>query len=148
MHKEWMKPSLVINYVWGDESVAEFRISASDGEYAGTTHIYASHDFAVELAERLQSFSRSVSQVVEKTIGEPGGHSYLRLCFRRIHGAGHLRVEVEMEKSTHQDGAHRFRPRVMLSFLFEAAALDTFVGGLRSLGQMCKDSVQLVGREA
>jgi hypothetical protein len=134
---------LKLEHIWEDEWMIELRVSVDDGMFSGTTQIYSSWDALRDLRNRLKGYPRSTDDVVEETLGEPGGYSYLQLRFRCVDGLGHARAEVEMEKSQQQDRSEDFRPKVKLCIPFEAGMMDRFVSQIDALLAAKKGSAQL-----
>ena len=126
----------------------ELRVSANDGLFGGTTHIYTTWEAIRDLRNRLQGFPRTTDDVVEEVVGTLGGYSYLRLRFHCVGGTGRAQAEVEMEKSQQQDGPLDFRPRAKLYVSFKAAAMDEFVSQIDALLAEKKGLARLATHDA
>jgi hypothetical protein len=145
MHEEMRLPNLKLEHIWEDERMIELLVSVDDGLFSGVTQIYSTWGSLRDLRNRLSGFPHSTDEVVEETMGEPGGYSYLRVRFHCTDGVGHARAEVELEKSQQQHGALDFRSKVKLYIPFEAGMMDRFVLQIDALLAAKKGSAQLAG---
>jgi hypothetical protein len=85
---ELMQTGLTIEPVWFDTDVVQYRITASNGAFCGTTHVYALHDSPRAWAEQLAGFPQRASDCRRLTCGassplQAGGFADLQSVAQR-----------------------------------------------------------------
>lgn len=123
-----------IEVVWFDDGVVSLQVSGSNGRFAGSVELYASHDSLPKLAKAIRGFPVSVKDVREFELGTfdetyaGGGTRMQFLCTDKV---GHTAVKIKM----------RTDPRTLLGqtesavFLIEVepAGIDNFVRQLDNM---------------
>jgi hypothetical protein len=130
-----MTSKLQIRKVWSDQDVCELEVIASDGQFAGTTRVYADRDEPRGLANALDGFPRDSADCREYVLGAFGPNSAgggIAIRFFCADLAGHAITDIQIEDSREVAGILR---TVQLALTFEAAAMDRFILGLRIVSE-------------
>jgi len=128
-----MEAGFQLTVIWGDADVTRIRVSAWNGLFGGTADVYVGIGRLGEAAAQLEGFPKDPSDVREVIFGAfgpeyAGGGVSMRLhC---VDGAGHSSVDSRIESD--YDSLRKAQSAV-LSLPIEAAAVDSFVEGLRCL---------------
>ncbi|MEG9434770.1 hypothetical protein JAO29_01040 [Edaphobacter sp. HDX4] len=126
--KGMMKRGLLIKLIWRDNDIVEARVSASNGEFAGTADMYLSYGALKELAEGLRSFPTASADARDVEIGDldnnGSGGATVRLYM--VDRAGHMAITLTLLAGTLR-GTGQI---VTMHSAIEAAAVDDFVSEL------------------
>src|ERR1700733_3842363 len=126
---------VAISVIYSDTSLLEFRVSASNGAFAGQTKIYASLDEPLQIAAALEGFPRTHTDTREVMVGVFGcgrGGGALQLKFYCVNQSAHAFVTAQIESDPLRSETLQ---SACLTFRIEAAGVDTFVADLRRLGR-------------
>jgi hypothetical protein len=119
---------------WWDQDIVEFRVTSSNGYFAGWAKIYVGHDVLAQLAERLKGFPSSTSDSRDFELGtfDPkyadGG---LRMHFYCLDSVGHAAVEIKIRGDRCE--ALGEVESVALRIPIEAAGVDRFIAQVRAM---------------
>lgn len=122
---------LQLTAVWDDPDMIELRVSAGNGGFSGSTHVYVGLDELSQAASSLAGFPRSPDDRRQLSWGSEDAASHLglvQLAFRCRDRTGHPVVDVQLVSS--DMGEDPPGQSVRLSVPFEAASLDAFVAEL------------------
>ena len=122
-----------VEVVWSDTDIFEIRVSAWNGSFGGSADVYVAIGGLKEAAAKLEGFPRSASDSRELVFGGFGKEwagGAVNMRFYCPDAAGHAFVVAKIESD--HDKTHGAQS-VVLFVPIEAAAVDTFVEGLRRL---------------
>lgn len=128
-----MEAGFKFEEIYRDGDVLEVRVIGWNGAFGGVANVYVGIGRLGEVATLLQGFPSSVTDDREFTLGAFGGEfagGGVSLRFRTCGGAAQVVVESRIEADS--DSAAP-RQSVVLIMPTEAAAIDSFVEGLRSI---------------
>lgn len=128
-----MNCSILITIVDPDLDYLGLEIRAGNGQFAGSTRVYAGLEELSDFADEISRFPRDCRDQRKHEFGSrdlsmAGG--YCRVSFRCLDQAAHVGVDVMIDDKSPDAPAS-----VTLSFKTEAAAIDEFVARLRSVEQ-------------
>ncbi|MFZ0639190.1 MAG: hypothetical protein WAN33_07650 [Candidatus Acidiferrales bacterium] len=128
-----MDIGLQFDVIYKAEDLIQVRVSAWNGSFGGTVDIYAGFDCLEEIAAELQGFPASVSDSREIKLGALGPKSAggVEMRFYCTDASGHAYVGCKMDSGILSGKSAQ---SVNLSLPIEAAAVDSFVGELRTVG--------------
>jgi len=128
--------ALRIEVVWSDEDVAEVRVSAFNGRFAGQVDAYVARGRLTQVATDLEGFPRKAGDSRNVIIGAFGPEcagGAARLRFLCVDPAGHARFDAELEAEAHDTAFEGRRECARVMVRFELAAFDRFVAQLKSV---------------
>jgi hypothetical protein len=139
-----IKSGIHLSVLYEDEHLLEFKVRASNGEFAGQVNVYADFDRLSEFADVLGGFPSGREDTREFEMGTfdanyaGGGVGFRFFC---VDSSGHALVEVRLRSGLYSearmsDGATFYIPIV-------AAGIDTFIEGLKRMAANGGDSVFL-----
>ena len=126
-----LERGLTITQAWRDADFCELSVAAFDGEYMGSTSVYASPDEPNALAAAIAGFPRSPDDSREHTLGNFNprlAYGGVRMRFFCVGAAGHCFLDITIE--AHEEVANALRS-VRIVFPFDPGALDEFVAKLQ-----------------
>jgi len=128
------KVGLQFEIIYKDVHLLEIRISAWNGSFGGSANVYVGLDQLTEVAEKLQRFPLSPSDVRELTLGAFGPESAGGAVSMRFYcgdRAGHTYVDSKIESACDPVGKAQ---SVFMTVPIEPAAVDSFIQQLGQLG--------------
>jgi hypothetical protein len=129
-----MRQGLTIKIVDADADYLGIAIHASNERFAGSTRIYAGLAQLSEFADRIAGFPSNPQDERKYEFGtsDPGfTGGWCKLYLRCIDGAGHVRLDIEVEDDDHRHES----ATAQLGFRVLAADIDQFVLKLREVEQ-------------
>ena len=130
-----MPGGLTVEVTSFDDYVVEFRVCASNGNFSGSAHVYATQNTAAEIAKKFAGFPTSRTDVRSIELGTfdkalAGGGARLQLS--TLDELGHCRLLITLRADP------RFGPasggNAEFSVVFEPASLDRFLSSLAGFG--------------
>jgi len=117
-----------IEVVWFDDDVINLRVSGSNGRFAGSVELYASHDSLRQLAKAVRGFPVSTTDVREFELGtfdetEAGGGT--RMQFLCTDNVGHTAVKMNMRTDSRMRQGQT--ETAVFQIWVEPAGIDAFV---------------------
>lgn len=140
-------PKLSIELIWEDVDLEELCITASNGQYCGSARVYFAQGDIAALAETIQGFPKTVSQVEVFEGGQEDGPR-AKLVFRCIDQVGHAVVRVSLADFAYDGSQLPTLNDVNLEMRFEASALDQFCKELEGIAKRAREFAILRGSTA
>ena len=137
-------PQLSIELVSEDTDFQQLRITACNGQYGGSALIYFGHGKIAALAEALQGFPKTSSQVEVFEGGSEDG-SRAKLTFSCKDRVSRAVVTVCLAELTDENAQTGIMNEVKLELRFEAWALDEFCKELEEIGKRLNKRAVLMG---
>lgn len=131
-----MTPSIVIEKVWSDDDLVEFRITTTDGCSLFCVNVYSGHEHLRSLVADLDRFKVQLSGGIFDIEFGKFGPEYAKGAFQaRLHfrsnGRGRLFTTVRAESEWRPFSMTNVASRATLHLTSEPALLDRFIGELR-----------------
>ena len=139
-----MDPKLSIELIWEDVDLEELWITATNGEYCGSTRVYFVQGDVTALAETIHGFPKAVDQVEIFEGGQDNGPR-AKLVFRCLDRVGHAVVRVSLADLAYVNAQLPIMNDVNLEMRFEASALDQFCKELEEVGKRTRTLAILHG---
>ena len=128
-----------VQYLYHDNDILEFKVSAFNGQFAGAAALYVGRDELSRSADGIRGFPKSRSDEREFTWGAFGpkfAGGAARFQIRCIDSALHVQASIRIED------ANGLQSAVVIAAL-EPAAIDNFIPQLRQLEEELGGEVTL-----
>lgn len=123
----------------------ELEITASNGQFFGTTKVYDGNDFLYKFADSLVGFPKTTDSTLFYEAGEKDSYSYFSMRFYSIDNNGHLGVQVKLESNVSTKYRKEEKDKLTLEILTEPCLLDNFVKSLLTLAKEEEGDATLQG---
>jgi hypothetical protein len=137
-------PQLSIELVSEDTGFEQVRITAGNGQYGGSALVNFGHGNIAALAEALQGFPKTSSQVEVFEGGSDEG-SRAKLIFSCKERVSRAVVTVSLVEFADENAQTGIMNEVKLELRYEAWALDEFCKELEAIGKRLKKRAVLMG---
>jgi hypothetical protein len=132
-----LKSFLKLEVIWKDDDMFELEITASNGQFSGTTKVYDGNNSLYNFANSLVGFPKTNDSVLFYEAGRKDSYSYFAMKFYAIEidTVGHLGVQVALEANVPTKYRTEEKDKLTLEILTEPSLLDSFVKSLVWLAQ-------------
>ena len=129
-----MEDGIRIEVVWFDDDVIYLRVSGSNGRFAGSVELYASHDSLPQLAKAVRGFPVSITDIREFELGtfdETYAGGGTRMQFLCTDNVGHAAVKMNMRADPRKWQGQT--ESAVFQIWVEPAGIDDFVRQLDNM---------------
>jgi hypothetical protein len=141
-----MKSFLKLEVVWKDNEMFQLGITASNGQFSGTTKVYEQRHPLYKFAYSLVGFPKTKNDsILFYEAGQKDGCEYFSMRFYTIDDMGHLGVQVTLERDVPTMYRIEEKDKLTLEILTEPGLLDRFVRSLLTLAANEKGQAILEG---
>ena len=113
----------------------ELEITASNGQFSGTTKVYDGNNLLYKFAESLVGFPKTTDSNLLYEVGEKDSYSYFSMRLYPIDNIGHLGVQVTLESNVATKYRQEEKDKLTLEILTEPTLLDNFIRSLLALAK-------------
>jgi hypothetical protein len=126
---------LKLEVVWKDDDMFELKVTASNGQFSGTTKVYDGSHLLYNFANSLVGFPKQDDSILFYEAGEKDSYSYFAMKFYPIDKIGHLAVQVTLEANVSTKYRPEEKDKLILEILTEPSLIDSFVKSLATMAQ-------------
>ena len=135
---------LILEVIWKDKHMLEYKISAQNGRYSGTTEVYVTNDQIETLILNLSGFPNGKDNF-KFSAGESDDYSFIEFNFSQFDSSGKVEVSIRFEENLNHSTQKNKRDILEMSLLVEPAAIDNFCIELQALTRNNEGSAMLKG---
>lgn len=140
-----MKSFLKLEVVWKDDDMFELEITASDGQFSGTTEVYDGNGHLRKFADSLVGFPTTSDSILFYEAGEKDSYSYFSMKFYTIDNVGHCGVQVTLESNVATEYRTEEKAKLTLEILTDPGLLHSFIKSLLTLATKEEGQATLEG---
>lgn len=117
---------LKLEVIWKDDHMFELKVIVSNGFYSGTTEVYDTSESLSGFAKTLYRFPKDEKSIIFYEAGEKDSHAYFSMKFYCLDAAGHIAVQVTLEKNVATIYRPEKKDKLTLEILVDPNAIDEF----------------------